>query len=546
MNKIVYRNEAVGAKESATQSSAYMTGTTPSEIFDDTQPVDYISLDGNGMDLTDTTSVFYASTDISGFVSSAASDAAGNSAATLTVSFWEDKIPNGTPVYCTSGGVTIRFFQDYCKKVRITYYNGDTQLTARTYDCAELEHFFEAPGGVVADYTKVKIEFLETEQPHQLVKVAGIYFGKDVTLDCLYSLTLMEQINLTGEDLSMNALDVSLESEETLLLQETQMFRAYNNGEPLGEFYIDTSTQDTDTKYTVGLDDAASILDRAYFLGGIYHTDYVTYANDVVTQIADQCGVKIEMDAVYDTYTLLGWIPYDTCRKALLLIAFAIGAVVHVGRDGVIRLMPFNKNQTAKTIGGDRIIGVAKFERGTPVTGVELVQYDYRSQDDWQTVFETDVEIRENVTVYHDKPMADAQRYVDGSLVGILQSSAPNRCIIPQPILAGTTVKRKVRNEYKTVLSKHRTTSGKTNVVRIDKFTLRCPQYDKLDQLYKLIVQAEGEVTATVVLNGEQVGDIVDIQTKYSGVKRGVIVSLDSKINNQLVAKVVIQCLGQL
>lgn len=546
MNKIVYRNEAVGAKESATLSSTYMPGTSPEEIFDDSRPIEYVSLDAAGMDLTDTTSMFYESTDASGFVSSTASDAQGKSTAVITVSFLEGKSPRGAPVYCTSCGVTIRFFKDYCKSVRITYYSGNTVLVAKTYACAETEHFFEAPGGVVADYTKVKLEFLETEKPHQLVKIAGIYFGKDVIFDHLYSLNLMEQISLTGEDLPMNALDVSIESEDALLLQESQMFRAYNNGDPLGEFYIDTCTQDTQSKYTVGLDDAVSLLDSTYFLGGIYHADYDTFAKTVVQQIAEQCGVRIELDGSYDTCTLLGWIPYDTCRKALLLIAFAIGAVIHVGRDGVIRLLPFQANQTAKRIGGDRIIGIAKYNRGTPVTGVELVQYDYNYQDseNSQTVFETSTDLNYDVTVYHDKPMSYPYLYVGDELKSVLNSWGPNWCVVPKPV-AGTVVKRAVRNAYQTVLSKHRATTGKTNVVRLDKFTLRCPQYDKLSQLYDLIVMAQGEVDATIVLNGEQVGDIVEIQTKYNGIKRGVIVSLDSKINNQLVAKAVIRCLGQ-
>lgn len=547
MNRIVYRDTAVGSKENAKRDGEYMAGTKPDEVFDDIHPVNFVSLEGAGIDLNDKTTVFYESTDVSGFISSTVSDGNGLSDASIAVSFLDE---NGATFYCLSDEITIRFFKNYCRRVEITYYHDEDIVARAEYECAELEHSFPSPTGEVIEYSKVEIKFLETENPYQLVKVAEIYFGKFISFDMLYSLNLMEQINLTGEDLAMNSLDVSLESEESLFLQQDQMFRAYNNDTSLGEFYIDSSTQDTDTRYTVTLDDPVSVLDRTYFLGGVYNS---VFPQTIVNEIAKLCDVKIEMDSAYSysDYRLSGWIPYDTCRKALLLIAFAIGAVVHVDRFGVIRLKLFDRDQYVKKISSDRILGTAKYERSKPVTGVELLEYDYRISEDenFETVFKTeasDATIQNDVVLYHDKPMSVFERWVNGVRIESITGVNPNRTIVSAPIRPDTEIKRRPFKECKTILNKDRAASGSANVKRIDRFTLRCPHFSKIEQLYDLIVQSDGEVTATIVLDGEQVGDIVDIQTRYSGVKRGVIVSLDSRINNRLVAKAVIKCLGQL
>lgn len=552
MNKIVYSADAVGAKENASYIAPASTDSD-GDIFGTSEPVNYMTFENEGIDLTDISTVFLDNTDVSGFISSAVSDGSGTlSGVSMTVRFGSI----GNPVYCLVDSLTITFWQNYCKKLRIQLYDKTRKLTDEVFENINTLEF-QTDLSVTEECTEVRIQFLETEMPHQFVKIAHLQFGKDITLDEIYSLSLMEEISLTGEDIPYNDLSVTLESEESLFLQQGQRFKAYNRDTMIGAFNIDKADQDGASKYTVSLTDDLAVLDNTYFKGGLYYLEpesdepfWPNKPHAIVKAIGTAAGVDIMLNSAYRSgLQLVGWLPYDTCRMALMQVAFALGAVVNVGRDGKIYVDPLKPRPTGssgyKQIGGDRIIGAAKYERGDVVTGVELIEYLYRSQTEKiEMVYEADSAIGiggQWVTVYHDKPMYHLK--INDTMLGDNYSMGPNYLTI-KAANKGDEFYRYPCNETKLIHAKNAArTQGKENVKRFDKYTLTCPTFDKLSQLYDLTVGSTGTVTATVVLDGEQVGDWVEIDTKYSGIKRGIIESLDSKVNNDLVAKAVIRCL---
>lgn len=51
----------------------------------------------------------------------------------------------------------------------------------------------------------------------------------------------------------------------------------------------------------------------------------------------------------------------------------------------------------------------------------------------------------------------------------------------------------------------------------------------------------DSEITATFILGSERVGDMVEIQTAYDGVKKGIIRSMNLTVYGDIVADVVIR-----
>lgn len=547
-NYLIYKNEAVGAKENidGVVSLFGQEGTDPDSILGDRTPENYLTFEGDGFDLHSDSGKFFEAGDVSGFVSNIASDESGNFSEAVKLS-----VTIGNGVTCTSDGITITFWQDACTSVRIIYKEGAVTLNDTTYACTELVHFFEKH---VEGWNSVEFHVLSTETPHQLVKIARIDFGRDVKLDTVYSLNLLEETSLAGDDLSINTLDFSFYSADPLNIQENQIFFAYQQspGETapglIGKFNADTVERDTDVRYTVSAGDDVDLLDSSIFKGGMWlstssSADGVITLKKLLDRIAAASHVDIACDENLKDLNLLGYIPYGSCRKALTLAAFAVGAAVRVGRDGIIRLSrPKERPATVPVIPESRILGAAKFEKSDGYTGVELTRYVYTSSGEIVSILKTGK--NETITsddarlIKHSSPIA----YYATVPAGHAEVESYVSCILIKSMKSETDVQGYKYGERREVLSKHGLGAQK-NIKTFEDYTLYCPSFDKLAQLYSLCVETSGRVTAKIVLDGEQVGDWVTIPTKYSGDQTGVITSLDARVGNHLVAEAVIECL---
>lgn len=545
---ILYKNEAVGAKENIEDVATLdaQTGTVPVGILYDRNVTDYITFENEGFDLHDDSRKFYESGEASGFVSNTVSDengvfSDGGVHFSLT-------IRNG--VTCTSDGITITFWQNYCTSVRIVYKKGLTVLNDTTYPCAALSCFFEKR---VEGYNEVDFYFLSTEAPHQFAKIARIDFGRDVLLNTLYSVNLLEELHLTGDDLSINTLDFSCRSADPLHIQEDQLFFIYHKapGEDdykrIGKFHADSVSEDTDAQYTISAGDDVTLLEDTIFRGGLWLStsntlEGVITLGELAAKIEKTSHVQILCDAALKGRHLIGWIPYGSCREALTLAAFAAGAVVRAERSGALRLaLPNTRPASVPKIPEGRILGSAKFEKNEGCTGVELTRYIYTGSGEIVSILKTGTGegFSTPKLVKHSSPTAFYA--VSPSGHAVIGEHSPSYIVI-ESMEADAEVKGYRYGERQEVLSKCGY-GAKEKIKSFGDYTLYCPEIDKLSQLYSRYVETEGRVTAKIVLNGEQVGDWVTVPTKYSGEKTGVITSLDSRVGNYLVAEAVIECL---
>lgn len=513
--RVIYEDIAIGAKEDCTVASTGSMNVSENEqTIQDITPVNYITFENNGVYLEDNTSEFYESGDQIGYISNLTSNSGCSFETPPTITFtFSNKY--------SSDGITLYFLNNYCRNINIKYYDGETLLNDKDYICEELIHFFPS---IVQLYNKIVIAFQTTEMPYQFCKFYRIDFGREVEFKDFYSLNLLEEASPISDDLAINTLDFDVMTEENLLVQEGQDLYLYKDDNLLGKFIITNSQQDTDIKYNIKSYDDTGALDNIIFNGGIYN-DYSVSA--LINDISSVSGINISLDSYYSSANVSGWLPMNTCRYAILQIAFAIGAVIDTSRNGITK---FTKPQTevSSIIDNDRILGTAKFEKKEVVTKVNLTKFSYISQTtETENLFNGNAD---NQTIKFYKPM---QSITSGSSTPTVFH--PNYMVING---TGLNIDAYPYTEVKTIMSKvntNITASTKENIKEYNQYTLSSSIVNKIDDLFKYEL-SRGKITAKVILNDEKVGDLVTVKTLYSGEFTGIISSLSISVNADLVA----------
>lgn len=513
--RVIYEDIAVGAKSDCTASSTEgMDVSNISETVLDIIPVNYITFENNGIYLADDTLEFYEDGDTIGYISNLTSDSECNFASFPTATFtFGNKY--------SSDGVTIYFLNNYCRNINIKYYDGETLLNEKDYICEELIHFFPL---LVELYNKIVITFQTAELPYQFCKFYRIDFGREIEFEDFYDLNFLEEASPISDDLAINTLDFSVMTDENLLLQEGQDLYLYKDNDLLGKFSITNSQQDTNVKYSIKSYDDIGILDNIIFNGGIY-TNYSV--STLINDISTVSNTNMSLDDYYSSATVSGWLPMDTCRYAILQVAFAIGAIIDTSRDGVIKFIK-PQIEVSSIIDNDRILGTAKFEKKEVVTKVNLTNFSYISQTtETENLFSGNAD---NQTIKFSKPI---QSITSGSSTPTVFH--PNYMTVNG---TGLSIDAYPYTEVKTIISKVNTditASTKENIKEYDKYTLTSSIVNKIDDLFKYEI-SKGKITAKVILNDEKVGDLVTIKTLYSGDFTGIISSLSISVNADLVA----------
>jgi len=110
----------------------------------------------------------------------------------------------------TTTGITISFGGDsYAKQVIVKWYNNTTLLETKTDTVNNTVYFVDL---TVENYNKVVIEFIGTNIPYRHIKINEIDFGQIFiwTKDTIISANILEEINLTSSEITINTLDFSI------------------------------------------------------------------------------------------------------------------------------------------------------------------------------------------------------------------------------------------------------------------------------------------------------------------------------------------------
>lgn len=288
----------------------------------------------------------------------------------------------------TTVGITFIFREDsneYANRVDIDYYSSNGELIAeKTFHPNKATYF---ASGTVEDYSKVVCTFYGTSLPHRYLKLTEIKYGaiKIFDDDSVITAQILEEIDPTGAELSINTLDFTAYTTDFALLdpegvyaalQQRQAITAKVDGEDFGTFFLDEPESEDDDTTTFKCVDFVGVIDTTDFMGGIYSNKPVSELVAEIMTSAEVDSNEYSLDSALATKTVSGYIPICTHREALQQVAFAIGAIVDCSRSKEIKIYSQDVSNVGTITHDEKFTG-HKVKLTTLVTGVEVTTHRY-------------------------------------------------------------------------------------------------------------------------------------------------------------------------
>lgn len=249
-----------------------------------------------------------------------------------------------------SKGLTIVFYpfsDDYANRVNVTWYASDytTVLQMGTYQLNSNVGIIEEN---VAEWRRITIKMLSTNNRNRWIKLRGIEYGLPRTFEDsdINTASILEEVDPISDILSINTLNFQVKTHtpefspisgdigDTMLMRK-QPLTVTADDRPFGTFFLNKweDVNNRGNTFDFSAIDAIGVMDEYEFRGGLYND---VLASVVLQQLFDICFptklIKMVLDNDFVDSRLTGWIPICTCREALQLICFAIGAVADTSR----------------------------------------------------------------------------------------------------------------------------------------------------------------------------------------------------------------------
>lgn len=387
----------------------------------------------------------------------------------------------------------------------------------------------------VENYNKVVITFYSLNMPKNRLKLRVIDYGYGTFFygDELRGVKLIQEIDPISTQISINTADFTLDSKSDMeySFQVKQPLSVYFNGELKATTFVKKSTRKAKRLWSIQSEDYIGLMDSIPYYGGIYTNKS---AVELLTDIFTVAKVPYSIDDVFANAVVTGYIPFTTCRDALMQVAFAIQAVVDTSNSEVVKVFALEED-VKQTIPLNRIMQGQNFADEETVTGVEVAVHSYKPISETTDVYDaTESGTGENVFVkfsepLHDLSITNGEIVSSGTNYAVINANAG--CILQGQQYEHTTQTRRKNNPV--VLA-----SEVEKIIVVDKATL-VSQYNidnVLNKCYNWLIKTNQTNLKIVEGKHVQYGDYVKYgEKKYGTVKYGEknpnIVTYDKGVN---------------
>ena len=229
----------------------------------------------------------------------------------------------------------------------------------------------------VENYNKVIITFYSLNMPKNRLKLRVIDYGYGTFFygDELREVKLIQEIDPISTQISINTADFTLDSRSDMeySFQQKQPLSIFFNGELKATTFVKKSTRKAKRLWSIQSEDYIGLLDSIPYYGGMYTGKN---AVELLTDIFTVAKVPYSIDDVFADSVVTGYIPFTTCRDALMQVAFAIQAVVDTSNSDVIKVFALEED-AKQTIPLNRIMQGQNFDDEETVTGIEVAVHSY-------------------------------------------------------------------------------------------------------------------------------------------------------------------------
>lgn len=314
--------------------------------------------------------------------------------------------------YYTSSGFTLTFDTHNniypttvtIQWMRVTDEASET-IAEETFSIDNAVYFCEKK---VERYNKVIMWFNNMNMPNSRLKLRSIDYGRGTIFYGreLRTVGLIQELDPVSSQISINTADFTIDSagNTSYTFQRKQPLNVYFNGELLATTFVKKATRQSKFLWNIQSEDYIGIMDGVPYYGGIYNN---ANAVDVLTDIFNVAKVPFVVDDIFADATVTGYIPYTTCREALMQVAFAIQAVVDTSNSDMVKVFALS-DEVAQTIPLNRIMQGQNFVDDETVTGVEVTAHAYKPITDTQTVYDANESgSGERIFVKFSEPLHD-------------------------------------------------------------------------------------------------------------------------------------------
>lgn len=447
----------------------------------------------------------------------------------------------------TSAGVTFTFVGDsHPRQIAISWYFNATLLAAQTYTVDAMSYFAKR---LVEGYNKVSMRFIGMSVPYRRVKIAEVDFGqiKIWSREALISANILEEINLTSSEISVNTLSFSVHDEDedfnmlnpsgvyaALAKKQVLTVKEYLNGSPIkmGKFYLDTwknpsvAVADFEAYDAMGLFDTITYKTSSMWSNAAAGTVFANiFASAGWTEYSIETAVASEL--------VSGYIPVVTVREALHQLCLALRCSCMPNREGMIEIKRLPSSATARTIEKAQKFGSQSITQNSLVNSVAVTAYAFTAAASASQLYSATLAAGSYEIIF-SQPATGLT--ISG---GTITASGINYAKITVPAAGTVTISGYAYEASEAVYTFEAfgLTEAKRSQATVDSIylvssnnALALAQF-LYDDYQRRIVQS-----FSLALAGEKVGDNADVDTMLGARKSGVITKLDIDLAGGFIA----------
>lgn len=318
---------------------------------------------------------------------------------------------SATELY-SSPGLTLTFDTYngiYSNNFNIKWYRDETLISEKNFSADNAFYFCN---NKVDFYNKVVIAFYSINMPKNRLKLRSIDYGYGTVFygDELRGTKLIQEINPISSEISINTVDFTIDSKGNVeySFQSRQPLSVYFNGKLKSTVFVKSSRRKSKKMWQVQAEDYIGLLDGVDFEGGMFVNKEAT---QIIHDIFEKAKIPYWIDDVFGGVVVTGYIPYTTCRMALMQVAFAIQAVVDTSDSDVVNIYALD-DSVKQTINRNRIMQGQIFNDEDLVTAVEVTAHSYSKIEDTIEAYRADESgVGENIMVVFSEPLHSLSVY---------------------------------------------------------------------------------------------------------------------------------------
>ena len=504
---------------------------------------------------------------------------------TANIGLWSNQLSNNLGAFSPAVQLTLtssgqyssqgftftfdKFNNIYPNKLRIQWIRdtGDAYTDLGTKEFMPDNAFYFCKNAV-ENFNKVNITFISMNMPFSRLKVESIDFGYGTVFygDELRNVKITHSLNPISSEIAINTCDFSLDSHTDIeySFQAKQPLTVKFNDNVVATTFVKSSKRNARFLWMVSGEDYIGLMDTIPFVGGMYNN---TKAGALLETIFKTAKVPYSIDEDFYDVPLYGYIPYTTCRNALMQVAFACQAVVDTSYSDVVKVFSL-PDTVSQTIPLNRIMQGQSFTDEDTVTGVEVTCHTYTPKTEILEVYKAEESgIGDNLTIIFPEPLHDLV-ITNGTIIehgtNYAKINANVNCVLSgQKYEHMQQIKRKTND--KVLASEPENVKSITNATlispnNIDIVLEKCYNWlIRINSTNLKIVEGKTVIYGKPVLWGEKkwgtfkwgdtnpdqitydepvnVGDKITAKTEYLGAVTGTIIKESFNLNGNIVIK---------